>query len=189
MILYVDETENDDYFIVAGLLTDSKMNTDRIYKNFKKRIKNMPLSSRKKEQIFTEFKSVLLDKEYQRIKVKMIEHINMMNYSIFYSVYTKENKKMNQITKEEQYIFLLENIVSKLDKETDIIFDAFRKKDFEDKIVKKIGIKENVRSINKQDSRLEAGLQFIDNICSAIRLHKTHKNEEFYNLLLNIEEI
>lgn len=30
MILYVDKTENEDYFIVAGLLTDSKMNTDQI---------------------------------------------------------------------------------------------------------------------------------------------------------------
>ena len=189
MILYVDETECDDYFIVAGLLTDSKMNTDRIYKIFKKRIKNIPLPPRKKEQIFTEFKSVLLDREYQRIKVKMIEHINMMNYSIFYSVYRKENKKMNQITKEEQYILLLENIVSKFDKGTDIIFDAFRKKDFEDRIIKTISIKENVCSIDKQDSRLEAGLQFIDNICSAIRLYETHKNEEFYNLLMNIKEV
>ena len=34
MILFVDETECKDYFIVAGLLTESKSKTDDAFKNF-----------------------------------------------------------------------------------------------------------------------------------------------------------
>ena len=75
MILFVDETECEDYFIVAGLLTDSKLKTDATFKKFKKKVKNFPISPKDKEKIFTEFKSVILDKKYQRIKVCMLEHI------------------------------------------------------------------------------------------------------------------
>lgn len=39
MILYVDETESEESFIVAGLLTDSKNATDLAYKHFKKETK------------------------------------------------------------------------------------------------------------------------------------------------------
>jgi hypothetical protein len=39
MILFVDETECEDYFIVAGLLTVSKSMTDMTYKRFKKRLR------------------------------------------------------------------------------------------------------------------------------------------------------
>lgn len=46
MILFVDETECEDYFIVAGLLTVSKTMTDMTYKRFKKKIKNMKLSKK-----------------------------------------------------------------------------------------------------------------------------------------------
>lgn len=37
MILYIDETENDNYFIVTGLLVTSKQNVDMTYKRFKKK--------------------------------------------------------------------------------------------------------------------------------------------------------
>ena len=39
-------------------------------------------------------------------------------------------------------------------------------KDFEEKIIRSIGSLDNVLSINKQDLQVEAGLKFIDNICS-----------------------
>ena len=58
MILFVDETECEDYFIVAGLLTDSKLKTDATFKKFKKKVKNFHISPKDKEKIFTEFKSV-----------------------------------------------------------------------------------------------------------------------------------
>ena len=40
------------------------------------------------------------------------------------------------------------------------------------------------KMINSSDSQLEEGLQFIDNICSIIRLNKTHNDKyNFYKLI------
>ena len=84
---------------------------------------------------------------------------------------------------------MLNNIVSNIYDDIEIIFDAFKKKDFEEKIIRSIGILDNVLSINKQDLQVEAGLKFIDNICSAIRLYKTSQNINFYRLFSNVNEV
>ena len=34
MILYIDETENEKYFIVVGFLTESKLAVDQSFKHF-----------------------------------------------------------------------------------------------------------------------------------------------------------
>ena len=39
MVLYVDETENDDFFIVAGLLVESEEAVNESYKRFKKALR------------------------------------------------------------------------------------------------------------------------------------------------------
>ncbi|MCD7950748.1 MAG: DUF3800 domain-containing protein [Erysipelotrichaceae bacterium] len=189
MILYVDETESDEFFIVAGLLTNSKKDTDMTYKHFKKKIRNMPLSAHEKEKVFTEFKSVLLDNQYQRIKICMLEHINSLNYTIIYSVFYKSDRKIFQMQKEEQYICLLSKIIMHIDCDIDVIFDTFNKKDFENKIIESAKEFDNIKSIKKQDSRLEYGLQFIDNICSVIRAYKTYDNSNYYYMLSNFVEV
>lgn len=76
VILYVDETENENYFIVAGLLTESKAITDLAYKHFKKKLKSMKLSQKTRQKICLEFKSYLLDRHYQKIKLTMLKEIN-----------------------------------------------------------------------------------------------------------------
>lgn len=189
MILFVDETECEDYFIVAGLLTESKLKTDVTFRKFKKKVKNFPIPPKKKEKLFTEFKSVLLDKEYQKIKVCMLEHIDSLNYSIIYSVYKKDGNKFNQDSKERIYLQLLNNIVLNIDEQIDIIFDTFNKKDFEEKIIKSLSQLPNIDSIKSQDSEIEFGLQFIDNICSIIRLHIDKKESTLYYLLSNYYEV
>lgn len=95
--------------------------------------KKFPNPSQEKGKLFTEFKSVLLDKEYQKIKVCMLEHIDSLNYSVIYSVYKKDGNKFNQDIKERIYLQLLNNIVLNIDEQIDIIFDTFNKKDFEEK--------------------------------------------------------
>lgn len=50
MILYIDETENDNYFIVTGLLVTSKQNVDMTYKRFKKKVNAMNLPPKRKEK-------------------------------------------------------------------------------------------------------------------------------------------
>lgn len=143
MILFVDETECEDYFIVAGLLTDSKAKTD----------------------------------------------IDSLNYSIIYSIYKKDDNKFNQVKKEKIYMQLLNNIVSNIDERINVIFDTFNKRDFEEKIINNLLQLPHIDSVKSQDSETEFGLQFIDNICSIIRLHIDRKGSTFYYLLSNYYEI
>lgn len=183
MILYIDETEYDEYFIVAGLLVDSKEKIDLVYKRFKKKLKGLKLSDKSKQQLFLEFKAVLLDRNFQKIKIKMLQELNQINYCTIFSCYVKKDKVFKQEDKEKNYILLLEKIVKSIDIEVSIIFDTFNKKDFENDIVECLSHYKNVLSIKPMDSRKEAGLQFIDNICSVIRLHKMGGSNPFYELV------
>ena len=105
-------------------------------------------------------------------------------YLIYYSCYIKKEKSLKQSIKEKEYIRMLEKIVSNIADDIDIIFDNFNKKDFEMKIVERIGSKDNVRSIKPMNSQLEAGLKYVDNICSVIRLHLSdHDEYSFYSFI------
>lgn len=75
-ILYVDETESNDLFIVAGLLTESKGKTDLVFKQFNKKAKQFLIPPKEKEKVFREFKAVLLDKHYQKIKICILNFIS-----------------------------------------------------------------------------------------------------------------
>ena len=44
MVLFVDETENEDLFLVGGVLVESREDAIRAYNRFKKRISNIPLT-------------------------------------------------------------------------------------------------------------------------------------------------
>ncbi len=185
MILFVDETECEDYFIVAGLLTESKHMTDMTYKRFKKKINTMKLSEKTKQQVFLEFKGALLDRHYQKIKIKMLKELNNMKYNVYFTSYIKKDKSFKQPDKEKQYIFLLSKIVNSIEQDISIIFDSFNKPDFENNIISIMESHPNVLSINSCDSRNEPGLQFVDNLCSVIRLNKTKKENDFYSLIKN----
>ena len=84
MLLYVDETENEEYFIVTGLLVESREIADKAFDSFKKDIKNIPINKKNKAILYTEFKSTILDTKFQKIKCKMLEKIASMNNSIIY---------------------------------------------------------------------------------------------------------
>ena len=184
MILYVDETGNDKYFIVAGLLVKSKQDVDLAYKKFKKKIRGFKISDKYKSRTFTEFKSTILDNDQQRLKIKMLEEIVAIDGSIIYSCYIKKNRDFNQILKESVYITLLSSIIGSLEEETTVIFDGFNKRDFEDKIVESASIVENVVEIYPKDSQSEAGLQFVDNICSVLRKNKSNDDPwNFYRII------
>ena len=184
MILFVDETENEDYFIVTGLLVSSRAHADTAYKHFKNKIRNLPISSNDKKRVFTEFKSTLLDRKYQRIKIKMLEEINTLDHCVIYSCYMKKGSEFPQNFKEETYVTLLAKIVSTINEDVSVIFDTFNKKDFEERIITRISSYKNVQAIMARDSQLEPGLQFVDNICSIIRLHKTEMDQNnFYEMI------
>lgn len=180
MILYVDETENDDFFIVCGLLVSSVEVIETSYKHFKKAVKNYPISDNEKQIVFKEFKSVLLDRKYQRIKLRLLTELNKIDNAILYSCYIKKSAYFPQSEKESVYIQLLQKIVSAIDQRTEIVFDSFNKLDFENKIISEISTNQNVISIIPLDSQNCAGLQFVDNLCSIIRLKKSNKDAYFF---------
>lgn len=180
MILYVDETENEEYFIVTGLLVESESSVNLAYKQFKNKIKGQKISDKKKRQIYTEFKSTLLDNDFQKIKLAMLEEIVKISNLIVYSCYVKKNSRMNQIVKESAYIMLLSNILTTIKADIDVIFDSFSKPDFEANIMQSVENVDNIKSIEPKDSQIEPGLQFVDNICSVIRLHKSGDEKDIY---------
>ena len=91
MLLFVDETENEDYFIVTGLLVESQNDIDLIYSRFKKKAKNLNISDKKRAQLFTEFKSTLMDRNYQKLKISMLSELSSMEHYIIYSCYIKKD--------------------------------------------------------------------------------------------------
>ena len=181
MLLFVDETENDDYFIVTGLLVNSPADIISTYNHFKKRANKLKISPKEKGKLFTEFKSTLLDNRYQKVKSFMIEELDAIERCVIYSCYVKKSLKFSQELKEATYIKLLSNIVEAIDTDIDIVFDTFNKKDFEDTIISSILEHENVNSIESCDSQLNPGLQYVDNLCSIYRhyLSGTDKNDFF----------
>lgn len=184
MILFIDETEDDDYFVVTGLLVPSRESVSVAYKQFKKKVNMMKLKLKIKEKLCNEVKSTILDKEFQKIKVKMLEEIMKIdNKIILYSCYIKKEGHFNQAKKEEQYIELLNNIVSSINEEIEIIFDAFNKKDFKQNIINQISFNTNIFKIEPRNSFDESGIQFVDNLCSVIRLSCLEQKNNFYSFI------
>ena len=184
MLLFVDETENESLFLVAGLLVESREVATESYQKFKKKVHNFPIVPSHKQQVFNEFKSTLLDRTYQRIKFKMIEEINQLDCCIIYSCYLKKAGRFDKNLKELVYISLLSNIVSSIDTDTSVIFDKFNVPTFDLKIVQTISGYKNVQAIMPRDSQTEPGLQFVDNICSILRRQISAKEKnEWYKIL------
>ena len=107
----------------------------------------------------------------------------LLDNQIIYSFYIKKNHQFNQCEKEEQYIYLLDRIVSSIPHNVEIIFDAFNKVDFEDNIIEYIGKKENVLNIESRNSYDEPGIQFVDNLCSVIRLSYLDSKNNYYQII------
>ena len=184
MYLFVDETECPEYFIVTGLLVNSKEDVELAYKRFKKSIKGFPIPSELKSKLFTEFKSIEMDRTYQKIKTRMLCCLNDFDHCVIYSCFIKKEIIFPQEEKERTYIGMLSSIVATIDSDVIVLFDRFRKADFEKAIVSAISVMNNVKKIEPVESQAETGIQFVDNLCSVIRLHKTRRDSSnFYNLI------
>lgn len=191
MLLFVDETENDNYFIVTGLLVQSQNDINMSFNRFKKHAKNLNISAKKKAQLFTEFKSTLMDRNYQKLKIAMLSELNSIEHCIIYSCYIKKDFTFPQTLKEDTYINLLSQIVNATTDSIDIIFDTFNKRDFEEKIVSKISSLQNVSSIKSCDSQQNPGLQYADNLCSTCRHYLNGDDtNHFYDIIKkNVKEV
>lgn len=125
-----------------------------------------------------------MDQHFQKLKIRMLEEIAAFNNTIIYSSHIKKDEVFHQSRKEDIYVLLLSKIVASLEQETDIIYDTFNKQDFEDRINATIAPFSHIISVRAADSRTEAGLQFVDNICSVIRLYESGKDRHsFYQII------
>lgn len=186
MVLFVDETENENLFLVGGVLVESKEEVHAAYKRFKRRIKDYPITNRFRTEVFREFKSTLLDKRYQRIKSRMVEEIADLDCKIIYACFKKSELKFDQELKEKVYMELLARISSSIDEDISIVFDAFNVPSFDEKVVRELSKQKAVQAIMPQNSQSEPGLQLIDNICSVLRYYKTSgEKNDWYKMLEN----
>ena len=92
MVLYVDETESTEYFIVTGFLVKSKQDIELAYKKFRKSINNNRMPAPLKTKLFTECKSVSLDRTFQHIQIKMLQELKNFPNCVIYSCYLKNSK-------------------------------------------------------------------------------------------------
>lgn len=183
MILYVDETASTEYFIVTGLLVEKATDIETAYKRFKKQANRVHLSPKQKSILFTEFKSTIMDSDFQKLKTIMLKELNKFEYCAIYSCYVKKSA-FGQSVKEKVYTALLMKIVSAIKENIDIIFDTFNKQDFENDVIECLLGCPNVTSIKACDSQKEVGIQFVDNLCSVFRLHRTNRDTmNFYSII------
>ena len=181
-VLYIDETEDDCFFYVVGLLVDSKSDINHAYNIFKKSIANYPIKQRERVVLFNEFKSTIMDRSYQRIKIKMLECLNGINYSVI-CAYCKKPMHFHQTDKERTYISLLLSIVKGVQSDIIVIYDAFHKRNFEENIEYFILCEGNVKNITRAESYDEKGLQFADNICSSLRRFFGNSKDIYYQII------
>ena len=156
------------------------------YSQFKKQIMNIPMTRKQKENVTYEFKSSLLDRTYPQIKRKLLYKLNILDCNIVYS-YKKLDAKLVQEDKENFYIELLSKIVSNINEDVTVItFDSFGNTKFENRIVKEIREIKNVKSIIKDESYNNKGLQFADNVVGVIRRKLSDvDNNNFFDIISN----
>ena len=190
MILYVDETENVEYFILTGLLLESEKVAKDIYYSFKRKANGYKMPENLKAKLYTEFKSTLMDEKFPTLKKKMIEEIKAVDNLIIYSVYVKKDKRLEKDLKFDLYTRMLSKIIESVGQDLDIVFDKCSNNSVDEFITKTISKVQNVNSIKAADSQLTPGLQLVDNMCSIIRRKYTNSdiNGHYELIASNIKE-
>lgn len=178
--LYIDESADEKYFVVGGILVDNEQDLFLAYNQFKKQITSIPMTRKQKERVTNEFKSTLLEKSYPHIKKKMLYKLNTVNCKVVYCS-TILVDKLYERYKEECYIVLLTKIINAINDDlVVIVFDSFGNKEFENNIISKIEKIDNVERIISDYSFNNKGLQFADNVCGVIRKHLSGIDYEHY---------
>ena len=190
MILYVDETENVEYFILTGLLLESEKVAKDIYYSFKRKANRYKMPENLKAKLYTEFKSTLMDEKFPTLKKKMIEEIKAVDNLIIYSIYVKKDKRLEKDLKFDLYTRMLSKIIESVGQDLDIVFDKCSNNSVDEFITKTISKVQNVNSIKAADSQLTPGLQLVDNMCSIIRRKYTNSdiNGHYELIASNIKE-
>ena len=169
--LYIDESYDQNVFVVGGVITNSKEEIVKTYNKLKKNLKKTPFTRKQKLKFMNEFKSVVLDKSFPKIKTKVLVYITSSNIDIIYS-YKKITGKLKQEAKEILYLKLIKNIINHINDDIVVItFDSFNNTRLNSKIEKEIKELRNVKEVLCMNSYDSKGLQFADNVVGTIRRH------------------
>ena len=184
--LFIDESNDNNVFVVGGILIENEEELFLVYNQFKKQINRIPLTRRQKEKICFEFKSTLLENSYPQIKRKLLYKLNALNCDIVYD-YRKMVTGFNQETKRKFYLDCLTNIVNNINDEMIIVtIDELGSERFENLVFSEISKIKNVKSIIKNNSFNNKGLQIADNIVGVIRKHLSNIDKDnFYSIIAN----
>ena len=182
--LYIDESLDENCFVVGGILVDNEQDMLLAYRQFKKSIDGIPMTRKQKERVTHEFKANLLDKSFPQIKRKLLYKLNAFDCKVIYASANKQ-KITNQNEKEKTYIRLLSRIVEEINEDVIVVtFDSFGNARFERDIISAISNYKNVKSIRNDLSFNNKGLQFADNVCGVIRKHLSgNDTDDFYKII------
>lgn len=182
--LYIDESFDEKLFVVGGILVDSEKDLFLVYNQFKRQFNEIPMTRKQKEKISFELKSTLLESSFPQIKRKLLYKLNLLNCDIVFS-YKKLDGKLTQDIKEDYYLSCLKQIANNcLDDLTIITVDELGSVKFENKVINEILKLENVKSIRKDHSFANKGLQFADNVVGVVRRHLENiDSEDFYGII------
>jgi hypothetical protein len=183
MYIYIDETEDKDYFVVGGILVEEENTLTSIHKRITKIIKRQKYSAKTKSLLLTELKDYQLNKSYRILKRTVLNELAGSG-SYYYSLYIKK-KHFKQVDKEKMYIRLLKEIASKIDSKINIVYDEFRLQRFHNNIEVELIKLDNVISIESGNSQSNKSLQFADIICGTIRRYHQDQDTEMFNLIKN----
>ncbi|MBR5340882.1 MAG: DUF3800 domain-containing protein [Erysipelotrichaceae bacterium] len=182
--LYIDESLDENLFVVGGILVDNEQDMLLAYRQFKKSIDSIPMTRKQKERITHEFNASLLDKSFPQIKRKLLYKLNVFDCKVVYASANKHNIK-SQKEKEKTYIHLLSRIIEIINEDVIVVtFDSFGNARFERDIISAISNYKNVSSIRNDLSFNNKGLQFADNVCGVIRKHLSGNDaDDFYKII------
>ena len=185
---YVDETENDDNIIVCVLTVESEYELEQSFKSFKKKARNLSskLTQKQRRILFNEFKSKEIDEDHPAIKRAMLNHIDLLNCRITCSYQKKSSPSIKMEEKKQLYIDAIHEALDVIEDPKAVIFDRFKNRKFEQEIIDSFICDESVLSIAPGDSKLFAGLMYVDNICSVIRYRLS--NTDIHNYYYLIED-
>ena len=184
--VYIDETETEKYFIVCALTVESEIELEESFKSFKKKANSLAskLKEKQKRKLFNEFKSIELDNQFPSIKRAMLNHIDLLDCRISYSCQKKTQPNIKFEEKRELYIKAIHEALDVIDEPMYVIFDCFKNRKFEKEIIDSFISDETVLSIVAGDSKVYAGLKFVDNICSVIRYRISDNDRHNYCYLI-----
>ncbi len=181
MFLFIDETEDDKYFLVGGILVPKEDSLQGLYKKVRSKIKHHKYSMKAKNELLTELKDYQINKRYRRLKKYILQKLSTIG--VFYYCMIGKKKHFKQVDKERTYIKLLKKIIKSVNCDVNVVYDDFKLLRFHNNISVEVLKLENVISVNSAKSQECKSLQFSDIVVGTIRRYYKELDIEMYKII------